>query len=64
MVPSRATSDVLGGHLDGLRQLGAVLKADVYDGEAAFSVRRAGRPVLTEASRRSGAPTAVCSWAR
>ncbi|MEZ5232337.1 MAG: IS21 family transposase [Acidimicrobiales bacterium] len=49
MIPSKESADVLGGHLAGLVQLGGVPRKGVYDGEPAFSVRREGRVVLTDA---------------
>lgn len=49
MIPSRETADVLAGHLACLVQLGGVPRKGVYDGEPAFSSRRDGRVVLTEA---------------
>jgi transposase len=49
MIPSKDSTDVLGGHLTGLVQLGGVPRKGVYDGEPAFSVRREGRVVLTDA---------------
>ena len=49
MIPSRESTDVLAGHLAGLVQLGGVPRKGVYDGEPAFSVRREGRVILTDA---------------
>jgi hypothetical protein len=45
MIGSKASADVLGGHLGLLVELGKVPKMGVYDGEPAISVRR-GKPHL------------------
>jgi transposase len=49
MIPSREAHDILCGHLECLKDLGAVPRNGVYDGEAALSHRRKGKPVLTDA---------------
>jgi transposase len=47
MVPSRAAHDVLGGHLEVLRQLGAVPRRLVWDQEGCIGRRRGGATTLT-----------------
>ncbi len=48
MIASKASADVLGGHLELLVELGAVPRVGVYDGEAAISVRRGKRLIYTQ----------------
>lgn len=47
MVPSRAAHDVLGGHLEVLRQFGAVPRRLVWDQEGCIGRRRGGETTLT-----------------
>jgi transposase len=47
MVPSRAAHDVLGGHLEVLRQFGAVPRRLVWDQEGCIGRRRGGEAKLT-----------------
>jgi transposase len=47
MVPSRAAHDVLGGHLEVLRQFGAVPRKLVWDQEGCIGRRRGGETTLT-----------------
>jgi transposase len=47
MVPSRQAHDVLGGHLEVLRQFGAVPRRLVWDQEACIGRRRRGETTLT-----------------
>lgn len=49
MVPSRQAHDVLGGHLEVIRQLGAVPRRVVWDQEGCIGQWRRGQMVLTEA---------------
>lgn len=49
MIGSRATHDVLGGHLRILEAFGGVPREVVWDGEGAIGQRRGKRVVLTEA---------------
>ena len=48
MIGSKASADVLGGHLELLVELGAVPRVGVYDGEPAISVRRGKRLIYTQ----------------
>lgn len=50
MLPSRQGPDLLAGHWQLIAGWGAVPKALVWDNESAIGARRAGRPVLTEAT--------------
>ncbi|HEX6476441.1 MAG TPA: IS21 family transposase [Acidimicrobiales bacterium] len=47
MVPSRAAHDVLGGHLEVLRQFGALPRKVVWDQEGCIGRRRGGETTLT-----------------
>jgi transposase len=47
MVPSRAAHDVLGGHLEVLRQFGAIPRRLVWDQEGCIGRRRGGVTTLT-----------------
>jgi transposase len=47
MVPSRAAHDVLGGHLEVLRQFGAIPRRLVWDQEGCIGRRRGGITTLT-----------------
>jgi len=47
MIASKESADVLGGHLELLKELGAVPRVGVYDGEPAISVRRGRRLIYT-----------------
>ncbi|HVA75171.1 MAG TPA: IS21 family transposase [Acidimicrobiales bacterium] len=49
MIGSKESTDVLGGHLDLVVELGKVPRMGVYDGEPAISVRRGKRLIYTEA---------------
>lgn len=49
MIPSRETHDVLAGHLECLKDLGAVPRQGIYDGEAAIGRNRGGRQEFTHA---------------
>lgn len=49
MIPSRATHDVLAGHLACIESFGAVPRTVVWDGEGAIGRRRGNRTELTEA---------------
>jgi len=48
MIGSKASADVLGGHLELLVEMGAVPRVGVYDGEPAISVRRGKRLIYTQ----------------
>lgn len=43
MIPTRETHDVLAGHLECLKDLGAVPRQGIYDGEGAIGRNRAGK---------------------
>jgi transposase len=47
MVPTRQAHDVLGGHLEVLRQFGAIPRRLVWDQESCIGRRRAGETTLT-----------------
>lgn len=47
MVPTRAAHDVLGGHLEVLRQFGAIPRRLVWDQEGCIGRRRGGETTLT-----------------
>jgi transposase len=49
MIPSRQVHDVLGGHLEVIRQLGAVPRRVVWDQESAIGRWRRGEMVFTDA---------------
>ncbi len=49
MVASRQTHDVLGGHLECLKDLGSVPRMGVYDNEGAIGRNRGGKIELTHA---------------
>lgn len=49
MIASRETHDVLGGHLECLKDLGAVPRQGIYDNEGAIGRNRAGKIELTHA---------------
>ena len=53
MLPSRQAPDLIAGHWQLLQRWGAVPKALVWDNESAVGSWRAGKPKLTESSRRS-----------
>jgi hypothetical protein len=52
MIGSKEATDVLGGHLALLVELGAVPRVGVYDGEPAISVRRGKKLIYTQDYRR------------
>jgi transposase len=49
MIPTRETHDVLAGHLECLKDLGAVPRQGIYDGEGAIGRNRAGKQEFTQA---------------
>lgn len=49
MIPSRETHDVLAGHLECLKDLGAVPRQGIYDSEGAIGRNRAGKQEFTQA---------------
>lgn len=49
MIPSRETHDVLAGHLECLKDLGAVPRQSIYDNEGAIGRNRAGKMEFTQA---------------
>lgn len=49
MIPSRESNDVLAGHLECLKDLGAVPRQGIYDNEGAIGRNRAGRMEFTQA---------------
>lgn len=49
MIPTRETHDVLAGHLECLKDLGAVPRQGIYDNEGAIGRNRAGRQEFTQA---------------
>ncbi|MGH9194247.1 MAG: IS21 family transposase [Acidimicrobiia bacterium] len=49
MIPSRETHDVLSGHLECLKDLGAVPRQGIYDNEGAIGRNRGGKMEFTQA---------------
>jgi len=49
MIPTRETHDVLAGHLECLKDLGAVPRQGIYDSEGAIGRNRAGKQEFTQA---------------
>lgn len=49
MIPTRETHDVLAGHLECLKDLGAVPRQGIYDNEGAIGRNRGGRQEFTNA---------------